>query len=92
MTKADIVEQVVSKVAEFSKKQVAEHVELVFQLIKDTLARGEKVKISRFGAFVVRDKNDRVGRNPQTGETLTISSRSVVNFKPSPVLREEMNK
>ena len=68
MTKADIIENVYEKVGGFSKKEAAEIVETVFDTIKETLERGEKIKISGFGNFVVRDKNSRVGRNPQTGK------------------------
>ena len=72
MTKADIVENVYEKVGGFSKKEAAEIVETVFDTIKETLERGEKIKISGFGNFVVRDKNARAGRNPQTGQEITI--------------------
>ena len=65
MTKAEIVEQIYEKVG-FSKKESAELVERVFDIIKETLKEGEKVKISGFGNFVVREKNARKGRNPQT--------------------------
>ena len=61
MTKADIIESVYEKVGGFSKKEAAEIVETVFDTIKETLERGEKIKISGFGNFVVRDKNARVG-------------------------------
>ena len=66
-------------------------VETVFDTIKETLERGEKIKISGFGNFVVRDKNARVGRNPQTGEEITISARRVLTFKPSQVLKTALN-
>lgn len=89
LTKADIVERVY-KEAGFSKKEAAELVDLVFNVIKDTLARGEKVKISGFGNFSIRDKNIRVGRNPQTGESMDISARRVLTFKPSQVLKEDV--
>ena len=52
---------------------------------------GEKIKISGFGNFVVRDKKARVGRNPQTGEEITISARRVLTFKPSLVLKNILN-
>jgi len=60
--------------------------------MKSTLEQGEKLKISGFGSFVVKQKNDRRGRNPQTGETITISARRIVTFKPSSILREAINK
>ena len=63
MTKADIIENVYEKVGGFSKKEAAEIVESVFDTIKETLEHGEKIKISGFGNFVVRDKNARVGNN-----------------------------
>ena len=90
MTKADIVEQVYSKIG-FSKKEASELVELVFGSLKDQLKAGEKVKISGFGNFVVRGKNERVGRNPQTGEQIKISARRVLTFRPSQVLKAMLN-
>ena len=89
LTKADIVERVY-KEAGFSKKEAADLVDLVFKVIKDTLARGEKVKISGFGNFSIRDKATRVGRNPQTGNAMEISARRVLTFKPSQVLKEDV--
>jgi integration host factor subunit alpha len=91
MTKADIVETVYEKVGGFSKKEAAEIVETVFDTIKETLEKGEKIKISGFGNFVVRDKNARAGRNPQTGQEITISARRVLTFKPSQVLKNILN-
>ena len=91
MTKADIVETVYEKVGGFSNKEAAEIVETVFDTIKTTLERCEKIKISGFGNFVVRDKNSRTGRNPQTGEEITITARRVLTFKPSQVLKNSLN-
>ena len=90
MTKADIVEALYEKVG-FSKKEAADLVELVFDTLKGTLAQGQKIKISGFGNFVVREKRSRVGRNPQTGESIEISARRVLTFRPSQVLRAEVN-
>jgi integration host factor subunit alpha len=90
VTKADIVEKVYQKIG-FSKKEASELVELVFGTLKDVLERGEKVKISGFGNFVVRGKNERVGRNPQTGEQIKISARRVLTFRPSQVLKAMLN-
>ena len=91
MTKADIIEAVYEKVGGFSKKEAAEIVETVFNCIKETLESGEKIKISGFGNFVVREKKARIGRNPQTGEEITISARRVLTFKPSQVLKNILN-
>ncbi len=90
MTKADIIESVYEKVG-FSKKEAAEVVEMVFDTIKETLERGEKIKISGFGNFIIRDKKSRVGRNPQTGEEIEISARRVLTFRPSQVLKNALN-
>jgi integration host factor subunit alpha len=90
VTKAEIVEQIYEQVG-FSKKESAELVERVFQTIKETLARGEKVKISGFGNFVVRPKNARKGRNPQTGQEILLGARRVLTFKPSLVLKNILN-
>jgi len=89
MTKADLVNSIYERVG-FSKKESARIVELVFDLIKDTLEKGEKIKISGFGNFVVREKRSRIGRNPQTGEEIEISARRVLTFKPSQVLRNQL--
>ena len=90
MTKADIVEKVYDRIG-FSKKEASELVELVFDSLKDVLRRGEKVKISGFGNFIVREKQARIGRNPQTGEQITISPRRVLTFRPSQVLKSTLN-
>src|SRR5689334_13412637 len=90
MTKADIIDSVYERVG-FSKKESAEIVELVFDTMKETLERAEKIKVSGFGNFQVRQKNARVGRNPQTGEEIEISARRVLTFRPSQVLKASLN-
>ena len=90
MTKADIVENIYERVG-FLKKDVSEIVELVFETIKETLAKGEQVKISGFATFAVRQKRDRRGRNPQTGEDMTITARKVLSFKPSHLIKDKMS-
>lgn len=90
MTKIDIVQDVCSKVG-FSKKDSSRIVEAVFDIMKENLARGEKIKISGFGSFIVKEKKARKGRNPQTGDEIEISARKVLAFKSSQVLRESLN-
>lgn len=90
MTKADIIEAIHQKIG-YSKKDAADLVELIFNTIKSTLAQGDRIKISGFGNFVVRDKKARTGRNPQTGEAITIAARRVLTFKPSQILRDDVN-
>ena len=91
MTKADIVEKIYEKVG-FSKKESAELVEMVFDIIKNTLEKGDKIKLAGFGNFVVKEKADRRGRNPQTGDEIIISARKILTFKPSQVLKASINK
>jgi integration host factor subunit alpha len=91
MTKAEIVDAVYTKLGGFSKKEAADLVDLVFETMKETLGRGEKIKISGFGNFVLRDKRQRQGRNPQTGEPITITARRVLNFKASQLLKASLN-
>ncbi|HOJ52581.1 MAG TPA: integration host factor subunit alpha [Syntrophales bacterium] len=90
MTKIDIIQELYEKL-NFSKKDAARIVESVFDIMKDALARGEKIKISGFGNFIVKEKKPRRGRNPQTGEEIIISERKVLTFKSSQVLRKSLN-
>src|SRR5215470_10200985 len=91
MTKAEIVQALYSKVGGFSRKESAELVDLVFEMMKETLGKGEKIKVSGFGNFVLRDKRQRPGRNPQTGEPIRISERRVLTFKASQILKQALN-
>lgn len=92
MTKGDIAAVVHEKLdGAFSKKEVADLVDAVLDTVKDALQGGEAVKVSGFGKFVVRQKRDRVGRNPRTGEMLSIASRRVLTFKPSVMLKAALN-
>jgi integration host factor subunit alpha len=91
MTKIDIIQNVNEKLG-FSKRDSAKIVESVFDIMKDKLAKGEKIKISGFGNFVVKQKNARRGRNPQTGKEISISARRVLTFKSSQILRKALNK
>ena len=90
MTKADIVKIIREKMG-FGIEESTEIVEQVFDIMKETLEGGEKIKISSFGNFVVSKKRPRRGRNPQTGGEIMISGRRVVTFKPSYVLRKALN-
>lgn len=90
MTKADIAEKIQATTG-ITKKESAEIIEAVFSIMKTTLESGENLKISGFGNFVVKQKNDRRGRNPQTGEAITIEARRILTFKPSNVLKSAIN-
>ena len=90
-TKADLVDAVYDQVGGFSKREAADVVNSMFEILKDNLSSGKKVKISGFGNFVVRFKHARPGRNPQTGEEITIDARHVLRFRASQVLKAALN-
>ena len=90
ITRADLCEAVYQKVG-LSRTESAALVELVLQEITDCLERGETVKLSSFGSFVVRKKGQRIGRNPKTGKEVPISPRRVMVFKPSAILKQRIN-
>ena len=90
MTKAEIIARIYEKVG-FSKKEATDVVEATFEIIKESLEKGEKVKISGFGNFVVNAKRPRKGRNPQTGDEIVIAGRKVLTFKPSQILKKNLN-
>jgi len=91
VTKAEIIARINGKVG-FSKNHAADVLEATFEIIKSCLEKGENVKISGFGNFVVRGKNPRRGRNPKTGEEIIIKGRRVLTFKASPILKETIKK
>lgn len=87
LTKAELADILVEKVGNMTKHDAKEIVELFFEEIRSTLANGEEVKISGFGNFQLRDKPQRPGRNPKTGEEVPISARRVVTFHASQKLK-----
>lgn len=90
VTRANLCEVVYQKVG-LSRTESASLVELVLKEITDCLERGETVKLSSFGSFVVRDKGQRVGRNPKSGQEVPIPPRRVMVFKPSNILKARIN-
>jgi integration host factor subunit alpha len=90
ITRADLAEAVYQKVG-LSRAESAELVEIVLREMSDTIARGENVKLSSFGSFLVRAKSERVGRNPKTGVEVPITPRRVMVFRPSNVLKTRIN-
>lgn len=86
ITRADLADSLQRKGA-LSRQEAAEFLEAVLDQIEAAIIRGEHVKISRFGNFVVRDKRERLGRNPKTGQEVPITPRRVVTFRASQVLR-----
>jgi len=90
LTKQQIIEQIHEQIG-IPKKECISIVDNTFEIIKEELENGEKVSISGFGKWMVREKRPRRGRNPQTGESITLSGRKVLTFKCSHVLRHECN-
>ncbi len=90
LTKVDIIDSINGKTS-FQKKDCASIFESLFEIIKSEFAKGNDVNISGFGKWSVLKKKARKGRNPKTGEAMTITARKVVTFKPSYVLRDKVN-
>ena len=90
MTKTDIIDMMNESIG-VSKQEAARITKLFFDIIKGSLEKGETVKISGFGNFVVREKKARRGRNPQTGDEMKITPRKVLSFRSSPVLKQALN-
>jgi integration host factor subunit alpha len=91
LTKTDLIQAVVQETGS-PKTNATHYVNKILEIMKATLASGEDVLISGFGKFCVREKSERVGRNPATGNPMTLSARRVVTFKCSGKLREKCNK
>jgi len=90
VTRAQLSEAVYQEVG-LSRNESAELVETVLNEISDALTRGDMVKISSFGSFAVRKKGKRIGRNPKTGQEVQINPRSVLVFRASHVLKDQIN-
>ena len=91
VTRADLSELVYNTVG-LSRTESAQIVETILAEISDALVRGEDVKLSSFGSFLIRHKNGRIGRNPKTGEEVPIEPRRVLSFRASHVLKDKINK
>lgn len=90
MTKADLADLIHERLS-CQKREAVELVDLTLDILKEAIATEGHVKISGFGNFVVRQKANRNGRNPQTGEAITITSRKILTFKPSVILKNRIN-
>ena len=91
LTKADLIQQVYKNHPTLTKAQATDSVETFLALSKNSLIGGDDLLLSGFGKFNVKDKKARRGRNPQTGDELTLDARRVVTFKPSGILRAKIN-
>lgn len=90
VTRADLAEAVYREIG-LSRTESAALVEAVIDQVVDALIRGEVVKLAGFGTFTLRDKKERIGRNPKTGEEVPITPRRVLTFKPSHMMRERVD-
>lgn len=90
LTRADLADAVVHKVG-LPRNESQELVELVLGEIASSLARGDAVKLSSFGSFGIRQKGQRVGRNPKTGQEVPITPRKVLVFRPSNIMKDRIN-
>lgn len=90
LTRADLAEALVEKIG-LPRNESQELVELVLREISNALAKGESVKLSSFGSFGIREKGERIGRNPKTGEEVPITPRRVLVFRPSNIMKERIN-
>ena len=90
LTRADLTEAVFNAVG-LSRNESSQMVEDILEEVCGALSRGETVKLSSFGSFVVRKKGQRIGRNPKTGKEVPISPRRVMVFKPSAILKQRIN-
>ena len=90
-TRADVLEAIHQSCPTLSRSQAREIFEMALDEVAETLTRGEPVKLRSFGLFCVREKRERIGRNPRTGVEVPIKPRRVLTFKPSPVLLDQVN-
>lgn len=89
LTKADLTEALFEQLG-FNKRESKEFVDLFFEEMRSRLEAGEQIKLSGFGNFELREKGERPGRNPKTGEDIPITARRVVTFKPGQKMRAQV--
>lgn len=90
LIRADIAEAIYQKIG-LSRNESADMVGIILEEISVSLEKGNNVKITSFGSFTVRDKSQRIGRNPKTGQEVPITPRRVLSFRPSHILRKKVN-
>lgn len=92
MKKSELIERVFKKVDILTKKQIATIIDMIFDCMKEALARGEKIEIRGFANFKVKQRQARIARNPKTGEYINVPPHKVISFKMSKALKEALNK
>ncbi|HLE09232.1 MAG TPA: integration host factor subunit beta [Thermodesulfobacteriota bacterium] len=91
MTRSELIEEVASKAANFTKKDVEMIISTLFQSIAESLSKGGKIEIRGFGSFKVKKRNARSGRNPKSGEGIRVDAKKVPFFKAGKELKERVN-
>ena len=92
MTKEEIIKAIWNELPNLTVNEARKIYETTMNLIRDTLSKGKDVELRGFGSFKIRKKNERMGRNPKSGKEAVIKPRKVVTFKPSKMLRDQVNK
>ncbi|MBI5237553.1 MAG: integration host factor subunit beta [Deltaproteobacteria bacterium] len=92
MTKSELIEAVSAKVGNFSRKDVEVVIDTLFNSMTESLSKGQKVEIRGFGSFKIKKREPRQGRNPKTGENISIQAKKVPFFKAGKEIRERINK
>ena len=92
MNKSDLFEIVGKKFKHLPSREVEKIIQKIFSSIVESLSSGKRVEIRGFGTFSIKNRKERVGRNPKTGVTATINARRVISFKPSKLMKERINK
>lgn len=92
MKKSELVERVSQKTDILTKKQIETIIEMIFDFMKETLSRGEKIEIRGFANFKIKQRKERIARNPKTGQQIKVPPQRTISFKMSKALREALNK
>ncbi|HHW20224.1 MAG TPA: HU family DNA-binding protein [Thermodesulfovibrio thiophilus] len=92
MKKSELVERVAQKVNILTKKQIEIIIDMIFDCMKDSLSKGEKIEIRGFANFKLKQRQERIARNPKTGEQINVPPQKAINFKMSKALKEALNK
>ena len=90
-TKKNLVNEVAGRFDEYTKKEITEITDTIIDVLKESIIKGEKISLHKFGNFEVLERGERNARNPQTGETLIVPAKKVVKFKPAKDLKDSVN-
>ena len=91
ITKSDLIEKILTKIPQLSSKDVELSVKTLIDKVIDSLAKGDRTEVRGFGSFSVHYRKPRIGRNPKTGESVSLPGKNAAHFKPGKVLRNKIN-